>query len=87
MCDIDKKQLTTLRNIRNAGRPKLYNTEDEVATAKRECSNKWYQQNKEKRISRIKLYQQQNRDTVNLQRRIRYAEHKTQQQNDNIHNC
>ena len=50
MCDIEKKQLTPLRNIRNAGRPKLYNTEDEIATAKRECSNKWYQQNKEKRI-------------------------------------
>ena len=78
MCDIDEKQLTPLHNIRNVGRPKLYNTEVEIATAKRECSNKWYQQNKEKRMSRIKLYQQQNRDTINTQRRIRYVKKTTE---------
>ena len=73
MCNIDEKQLTELHKIQNVGRPKLYYTEDEISTAKRECSNRWYQQNKDKRISRIKLYQQQNRDTINSQRRIRYG--------------
>lgn len=80
MCNIDEKQLTELHHIQNVGRPKLYYTEDEIATAKRGCSNRWYQQNKEKRISRIKLYQQQNRDTINSQRRIRYGKKPTQGQ-------
>ena len=79
MCNIDEKHLTPLHHIQNVGRPKLYYTEDEIATAKRGCSNRWYQQNKEKRISRIKLYQQQNRDAVNSQRRIRYAKHQNSQ--------
>ena len=48
MCNIDEKQLTELHKIQNVGRPKLYYTEDEISTAKRECSNRWYQQNKEK---------------------------------------
>ena len=87
MCNIDEKQLPPLHHIQNVGRPKLYYTEDEIATAKRECSNRWYQQNKEKRISRIKLYQQQNRDAVNSQRRIRYAKHQNSQPEDNTHNC
>jgi hypothetical protein len=80
MCNIDEKQVTELHHIKNVGRPKLYYTEDEIATAKREYSNRWYQQNKEKRISRIKLYQQLNRDTINSQRRIRYSKKTTQGQ-------
>ena len=87
MSNIDEKQPTPLHHIQNVGRPKLCYTEDEIATAKRECSNRWYQQNKEKRRSRIKLYQQQNRDAVNSQRRIRYAKHQTSQPEDNTHNC
>ena len=81
MCNIDEKQLTELHQIQNVGRPKLYYTEDEISTAKRECSNRWYQQNKEKRISRIKLYQQKNRDTINSQRRIRYGKKTNTQYN------
>jgi hypothetical protein len=73
MCNIDEKQITPLHHIHNVGRPKLYYTEDEIATAKREYSNRWYRQNKEKRISRIKSYQQQNRDAINSQRRVQYA--------------
>ena len=80
MINIDEKQLIPPHHIQNVGRPKLYYTEDEIATAKREYSNRWYQQNKEKRISQIKLYQQQNRDAVNSQRRIRYAKHKNSQE-------
>ena len=72
MINIDKKQLP-LHHIQNVGRPKIHHTEDEIATAQREYSNRWYQQNKEKRIARILLYQRQNRDRVNSQRRIRYA--------------
>ena len=87
MCNIDVKHTTPIHHIQNVGRPKLYYTENEIATAKRECSNRWYQQNKEKRISRIELYQQQHRDAANSQRRIRYAKHKNSQPEDNTHNC
>ena len=87
MYNIDEKQPTPLHHIQNVGRPKLYYTENEIATANRECSNRWYQQNKEKTIARVKLYQQQNRDAVNSQRRIRYAKHKNSQLEDNTYNC
>ena len=80
MSNIDEKPPTSLYHIQNVGRPKLYYTEDEIATAKRECSNRWYQQNKEKSIARVILYQQQNRDRVNLYRRMRYANNKTSQE-------
>jgi hypothetical protein len=68
----------------NVGRPKLYYTEDEIATAKRGYSNRWYQQNKEKKIARVVLYQQQNRDRVNLCRRMRYLNNKTTQNQEEV---
>lgn len=86
MCNIDVKHTTPTHHIQNVGSPELYYTEDEIANAKREYSNRWYQQNKGKRISQIELYQQQNRDAVNSQRRIRYAKHNNSQPEDNTHN-
>jgi hypothetical protein len=84
MINIDETHTQHTHWKQNVGRPKLYHTDDELATAKRTYSNRWYQQNKEKKIARVVLYQQLNRDRINLCRRRRYLNNKAAQTQEDV---